>query len=78
MASEQLPKDSLLPCPFCGSHDVGVVDGDTFRWRMAVCNSCGAKAPDVRIQTSGSGTSKEWEERARAGAMAEWNKRSGS
>ena len=65
----------VRPCPFCGGCDVGVYEGDTFRWRLARCNGCGAQAGDVRIQTAGSGTRAEWEARAEAGAIAEWNKR---
>lgn len=67
-----------LPCPFCGSHDVSVIDGDTFRWRLAQCNGCSAQGPDVRIQTSGSGTVKEWEAAARIAALTEWNRRTHS
>lgn len=66
---------AALPCPFCGASDVAVVEGDTFRWRLVLCNCCGAQGPDVRIQTAGSGTNAEWEQRAKAGAVAEWNKR---
>lgn len=65
----------VRPCPFCGADDVAVIAGDTFRWRLARCNCCGAQAGDVRIQTAGSGTHAEWEARAVVAAMAEWNKR---
>lgn len=64
-----------LPCPFCGSTDIAVEESDTFRWRAAKCNCCGAQAGDVRIQTSGSGTKDEWEARAVDAAITEWNKR---
>jgi len=70
------PNDvTVMPCPFCGSHDVAVKEGETYRWRLMVCNCCGAAGPDVRIQTAGSGTHEEWERRAAVGAVAEWNKR---
>jgi len=65
----------VLPCPFCGSNDVTVVEGDTFRWRLVNCHCCGAAGPDVRIQTAGSGTPEEWEKRAVEAAIVEWNKR---
>jgi len=65
----------LLGCPFCGALDVAVIEGDTYRWRLARCNCCGAQAPDVRIQTCGSGTKEEWEARAVSAAITEWNKR---
>lgn len=67
--------DQLLPCPFCGGTDVAIVEGSSFRWRLASCNGCGAQAPDVRIQTMGEGTPKEWEAVAHKAALAEWNKR---
>lgn len=70
-----------LPCPFCGSNDIAVVEGDTFRWLLATCTTCrccGAKGPGVRILPAGSGTKEEWERRAHAGAIAEWNKRPGA
>lgn len=66
---------SVAPCPFCGATNVSVVEGDTFRWRIAQCNECEAQAPVVRIQTMGEGTPAQWEEKARLDAIAEWNKR---
>jgi Lar family restriction alleviation protein len=67
--------NEIKPCPFCGGTSVSVIKGDTFRWRKAVCNACDAKAPEVRIQTSGDGTPDQWEDEADVKAMAEWNKR---
>ena len=37
-----------LPCPFCGSVGVSVVQTDTHKWRAAQCNECGAQSGDVR------------------------------
>ena len=68
-------QDVILPCPFCGSTDVSVEQGDTFRWRVAICRGCGARAPEVRAQTMGDGSPNEWEERAVADAIAAWNTR---
>lgn len=65
----------LLPCPFCGDTDVDVHEGDTFRWRYAACGPCGARAPEVRIQTLGDGTREEWEADAHRRALEEWNRR---
>lgn len=65
----------LLPCPFCGGTNVDVVEGDTYRWRLARCLECGAQASDVRIQTLGDGTKEEWEAKAHTRALAEWNTR---
>jgi len=64
------------PCPFCGeSSGVSITDNDSFRWRTAVCNACGASAPEVRRQTLGEGTNEEWESDARKRAVEEWNSR---
>lgn len=65
----------LLPCPFCGETNVDVHEGDTFRWRYAACRSCDARAPEVRIRTTGHGTKPEWEDDARARAITQWNTR---
>lgn len=64
-----------LPCPFCGGTSVRTMDGSTFRWRVAYCCNCGAQAGEVRIQTLGNGTKAQWNERAEADAIEEWNKR---
>lgn len=64
------------PCPFCGSTKVQVEDGDTFRWRMTVCQECGAQGPEVRCQTTGEGNMHDWDADARVRAIEEWNKRS--
>lgn len=67
----QTPK----PCPFCGATSVRVCEGSTFRWRFAQCDSCGAQAGEVRCQTLGDGTKEEWEAKAVADAIDEWNHR---
>lgn len=46
------------PCPFCGDNLVTVYQGDTYRWRVAVCDRCGAQAPDVR-HSIGEGQTRE-------------------
>lgn len=66
---------SALPCPFCGSVNVTVVEGSTFRWRVAGCNDCGAQAGEVRIQTLGEGEKADWEASAHTAAIQEWNQR---
>jgi Lar family restriction alleviation protein len=38
------------PCPFCGESGVIVVEGSTFRWLVAVCGNCDAKAPEARTE----------------------------
>jgi hypothetical protein len=64
-----------LPCPFCGGSRVSVVEGGSFRWRVAQCDECGAQCGEVRIQTLGSGTKEQWEEEARGVVIKEWNSR---
>ena len=66
---------TLLPCPWCGGTNVGVEEGETFRWRFATCLECGVRAPDVRAQTLGDGTREEWEADAKKRALEEWNNR---
>lgn len=68
-------RPAVKPCPFCGETRVGVVEGSTFRWRLAECGGCGARAEEVRIRTMGEGTPQEWEEQARQEAIAAWNTR---
>jgi Lar family restriction alleviation protein len=66
---------SPLPCPFCGSENVCVVEGTTFRWVVAKCINCDAQSGEVRIQTMGSGLPMEWQAQATEDAIAEWNRR---
>jgi hypothetical protein len=40
-----------IACPFCDHPDVVVDEGYNFRWLLAVCENCGAKGPEVPIQT---------------------------
>ena len=72
---QEKPIDAALPCPFCGSHDVQVVEGSTFRWLLVQCNCCAACGPDVRKQTAGSGTNEDWQRNGERAAIAEWNRR---
>ena len=67
-----------LPCPFCGSTYIDVAEGSSFRWMVASCRGCGAQSGDVRVQTIGAGTPKQWHERGKRDAIAEWNKRAGT
>lgn len=64
-----------LPCPFCGSTSIDVMNGSTFRWRFAYCMACGAQAGEVRAQTLGEGTPEAWEIAAKIRAIEEWNVR---
>ena len=64
-----------LPCPFCGETDITTSEGSTFRWMLAECNGCGATCGEVRVQTIGDGTPRDWRLRGERDALAEWNKR---
>ena len=60
-----------LPCPFCGHVGVSVQQTDTHKWRAAICNNCGAQAPDVRWIY----TEDDPDARAAERALNEWNTR---
>lgn len=64
------------PCPFCKRVDVTVVEGSTFRWRIVVCNFCGASCGEVRHNTMAKDQKAE-EEVTRVKALIEWNTRDG-
>lgn len=65
----------IVPCPFCGGKLVDTEEGSTFRWMVACCAECGAQGPEVRVQTLGDGSPKQWNEQGCIDALAEWNKR---
>ena len=58
---------AVEPCPFCGHQGVTVYKGDTYCWRIASCDKCGAQAPDVRHTIKEGQTPEQ--------AMADTNKR---
>lgn len=72
MTTEPEPA-SVVPCPWCAAMNVEVAEGSTFRWRKAMCAVCGAEAPEVRVQTTGSGTRDEWQAAADREAVQTWN-----
>jgi len=65
----------IKPCPWCEGTSVSVTENAGFRWRCAVCDQCGACAPEVRKQTLGEGTNEEWEKDAERRAIESWNER---
>jgi Lar family restriction alleviation protein len=73
----------IKPCPFCGSSEVEVVQGETFRWRLAQCHQCGAKGPEVAVQTTSDSkclradTIEGWMLYAQKRALEDWNQRKG-
>ena len=72
--AEQEPVDYVLPCPFCGDNKPTVFEGSTFRWRVAVCNNCGAYAPEVRHDTLAEDQKQAGIE-SDAAAITAWNTR---
>lgn len=65
----------MKPCPFCGWSDATAHEGSTFRWWVVECNNCGAQGPEIRRQTTGEGTNAEWDAKATATAIEDWNRR---
>ena len=63
------------PCPFCGHQGVTVFQSDTYRWRVAVCDECGAQAPDVRHTIEEGQTPEQALDDANQRALKEWNTR---
>ena len=60
--------DKLKECPFCGGTDVSVEEGSTFRWAVAICNTCDAAAPEARAIHGD-------EKKTQEAALTEWNRR---
>lgn len=53
---EQLAdSDGLEPCPFCGSHNLAVIEGEaagdhgSYGTHNVICESCNAMGPDTRL-----------------------------
>lgn len=61
---------TVKPCPHCGGEEVTVVDGSTFRWCVAQCQTCGAQAGEVRKVSMASIHGDDMRN-----AIAEWNRR---
>jgi Lar family restriction alleviation protein len=41
----------LLPCPFCGSENINLHQGSSFRWVYMGCDDCGAQTGEYRFHT---------------------------
>ena len=65
----------IKPCPFCGHEGVTVVEASTFRWRVAMCDNCGAQAGEVRHDTLDENQPRA-EMYSRQEAINVWNERS--
>jgi Lar family restriction alleviation protein len=65
----------VKPCPFCGHQGVTVYQGENFRWRVAICDACGAQAPDVRHSIKEGQASAEAMADADRRAIEAWNTR---
>lgn len=67
-----LPKPK--PCPFCGHSEIGVVEGESFRYCRSMCPYCGAQGPEVRKNTLADNQGAANVE-ANTQAIEEWNTR---
>ena len=63
----------IRPCPWCGGTSVSVEELE-FRYRVAVCDECGAHAPDVRHNTLVADQLKA-EQESSVKAIEAWNTR---
>lgn len=63
------------PCPFCGERNVHVIEGSTFRWKVAECSECGARSGEARVQTRGDQDPAEWTAQGIKAALDAWNTR---
>lgn len=61
----------LLPCPFCGSNNLGFAQGSTHRWLSVICHDCGAASGEVRKEILCS----EFTVGDKQRATEEWNRR---
>lgn len=65
----------MKPCPFCGyAGEPYIVEGLSFRYLVAECGECGARAPEVRIDTLNKDRAAQVAN-GRAAAIKEWNTR---
>lgn len=44
-------REALLPCPFCGSENINLHEGSSFRWVYMGCDDCGAQTGEYRFHT---------------------------
>lgn len=73
MSDDAGSSQQVTPCPWCGSTNVAVREGSTFRWRLAECE-CGATCGEVRHATLAKDQAQA-ELDSTADAMAAWNAR---
>jgi len=52
------------PCPFCGSKNLAVMGGTTFRWHAIECLECEARCGEVRVEAGAAALEAEWDKRA--------------
>lgn len=65
------------PCPFCGSHNVGTQEGESYRYAMVACHECGALGPPIRVRDIRPAADPRFSERDETAAITEWNRRNG-
>lgn len=56
--------EDRLPCPFCGSKNLAVMGGSTFRWHAIECLDCDARCGEVRIEAGAKALEESWDQRA--------------
>ncbi len=59
--------NELLPCPFCGSTDLGI-EHNAQGWPHVICMECGAQGPCVNVYTGRA--AENWNDRATRAAQA--------
>lgn len=74
MTTPQIERPQPDECPVCRSKDIRVHEGDTFRWRYAICDACSFRGDEVRIQTMGQGMPEKWQAAARLDAIADMHR----
>jgi len=61
------------PCPFCGSSNISLHEGSSFRWVYVGCDDCGAQCGEYRFNTSID--QDDAKKQALVEGIEEWNKR---
>ena len=66
----------MRPCPFCGAHNVGVQEGESYRYAVVACFECGALGPPIRLRDIRTAANPEFSWRDVESAIKEWDGRS--
>lgn len=63
----------LMECPFCNSHNVGMVETDGSKYGAIRCNECGAVGLEVRLSFLHFNPNDEFYQADIDAAVREWN-----